>query len=39
MRTTDLDVSKLSVADRIRLAEDLRDSVAADAGDLPREEP
>ena len=35
MRTTDLDVSKLSVAARIQLAEDLRDSVAADTGDLP----
>lgn len=35
MRTTDLDISKLSVAERIQLAEDLWESVAADTGDLP----
>jgi putative addiction module component (TIGR02574 family) len=35
MRTTDLDISKLSVAERIQLAEDLWDSVAADTGELP----
>ena len=35
MRSTDLDISKLSVAERIQLAEDLCDSVAADTGDLP----
>ena len=35
MRTTDLDISKLSVAERIQLAEDLWDSVAAETGDLP----
>ena len=38
MRTTDLDISKLSVAERIQLAEDLWDSVAADTGDLPLSE-
>ena len=35
MRTTDLDISKLSVAERIQLAEDLWDSVAAETGELP----
>jgi putative addiction module component (TIGR02574 family) len=35
MQTTDLDISKLSVAERIQLAEDLWDSVAAETGDLP----
>jgi putative addiction module component (TIGR02574 family) len=35
MQTTDLDIGKLSVAERIQLAEDLWDSVAADTGDLP----
>jgi putative addiction module component (TIGR02574 family) len=35
MQTTDLDISKLSVAERIQLAEDLWDSVAADTGELP----
>ena len=34
MQTTDLNISKLSVAERIQLAEDLWDSVAADTGDL-----
>ena len=35
MRTTDLDISKLSLAERIQLAEDLWDSVAAETGGLP----
>ena len=35
MRTTDLDISRLSVAERIQLAEDLWDSVAAETGELP----
>ena len=35
MRTTDLDISELSVAERIQLAEDLWDSVAAETGELP----
>ncbi len=35
MQTTDLDISKMSVAERIQLAEDLWDSVAAETGDLP----
>jgi len=35
MRATDLDFSRLSVAERIQLAEDLWDSVAADTGELP----
>ena len=35
MRTTDLDISKLSVAERIQLAEDLWDSVASETGELP----
>lgn len=32
---TDLDISKLSIAERIQLAEDLWDSVAAETGELP----
>ncbi|MBE3075016.1 MAG: addiction module protein [Actinobacteria bacterium] len=35
MHTTDLDISKLTVAERIQLAEDLWDSVAAETGELP----
>ena len=35
MRSTDLDISRLSVAERIQLAEDLWDSVAAETGGLP----
>jgi putative addiction module component (TIGR02574 family) len=35
MRTTDLDISGLSLAERIQLAEDLWDSVAAETGGLP----
>ncbi len=35
MRPTDLDISKLSVAERIQLAEDLWDSVAAETGGIP----
>jgi putative addiction module component (TIGR02574 family) len=35
MQTTDLDISKLSVAERIQLAEDLWDSLAAETGELP----
>ncbi|MCX6364344.1 MAG: addiction module protein [Actinobacteria bacterium] len=35
MRTTDLDISKLSLGERIQLAEDLWDSVAAETGGLP----
>ena len=35
MRATDLDISKLSVAERIQLAEDLWDSVAAETGGPP----
>ena len=35
MRTTDLDISKLTLAERIQLAEDLWDSVAAETGELP----
>ena len=35
MRSTDLDISGLSVAERIQLAEDVWDSVAAETGDLP----
>jgi putative addiction module component (TIGR02574 family) len=38
MRSTDLDISRLSVAERIQLAEDLWDSVAAETGDLPLSE-
>ena len=34
MRTTDLDIAKLSLAERIQLAEDLWDSVAAETGGL-----
>ena len=34
MHATDLSISKLSVAERIQLAEDLWDSVAADTCDL-----
>jgi putative addiction module component (TIGR02574 family) len=34
MQTTDFDIGKLSVAERIKLAEDLWDSVAADTGDF-----
>ena len=34
MQPTDLNISKLSVAERIQLAEDLWDSVAAETGDL-----
>ncbi len=35
MPTTDFDISRLSVAERIQLAEDLWDSVAAETGELP----
>jgi len=35
MQPTDLNLSKLSVAERIQLAEDLWDSIAADTDDLP----
>jgi putative addiction module component (TIGR02574 family) len=35
MPTTGFDISKLSVAERIQLAEDLWDSVAAETGELP----
>jgi putative addiction module component (TIGR02574 family) len=35
MRTTDLDITRLSVAERIQLAEDPWDSIAAETGDLP----
>jgi putative addiction module component (TIGR02574 family) len=35
MRSTDVDISKLSVAERIQLAEDIWDSVAAETGELP----
>ena len=35
MRTTGLDISKLSVAERIQLAEDLWDSIAAETGGFP----
>ena len=38
MRATDLDISRLSVAERIQLAEDLWDSVAAETGELPLSE-
>ncbi len=38
MRTTDLDISKLSLAERIQLAEDLWDSVAADTSEVPLSE-
>jgi len=35
MHAADLDISKLTVAERIQLAEDLWDSVAAETGELP----
>lgn len=35
MRTTDRDISKLSLAERIQLVEGLWDSVAAEIGGLP----
>ena len=35
MPTTGFDISKLSVTERIQLAEDLWDSVAAETGELP----
>jgi len=35
MQPNDLDLSKLSVAERIQLAEDLWDSVAEETGGLP----
>ena len=35
MRSADLDISRLSLAERIQLAEDLWDSVAAETGELP----
>ena len=35
MPTTSFDISKLSVSERIQLAEDLWDSVAAETGELP----
>jgi putative addiction module component (TIGR02574 family) len=35
MQPIDLKLSELTVAERIQLAEDLWDSVAADTGDLP----
>jgi putative addiction module component (TIGR02574 family) len=35
MEPIDLKLSELTVAERIQLAEDLWDSVAADTGDLP----
>jgi putative addiction module component (TIGR02574 family) len=35
MRTTDLDISRLSLAERMQLAEDLWDSVAAETGEFP----
>ena len=35
MRDTEFDFSKLSVAERIQLAEDLWDSIAAETGELP----
>jgi putative addiction module component (TIGR02574 family) len=35
MQPNDLDISKLSVAERIQLAEDLWDSVADETGGLP----
>ena len=34
MQPTDLNLAKLSVAERIQLAEDLWDSIAADTGDI-----
>ena len=35
MNPIDLDIAKLSVAERIQLAEDLWDSVSAETADLP----
>lgn len=35
MHGNDLDISRLSIAERIQLAEDLWDSVAAETGGLP----
>ena len=35
MHASDLDINRLSVAERIQLAEDLWDSVAAETGELP----
>jgi putative addiction module component (TIGR02574 family) len=35
MQPIDLKLSELTVAERIQLAEDLWDSIAADTGDLP----
>jgi putative addiction module component (TIGR02574 family) len=35
MQPSDLDISKLTIAERIQLAEDLWDSVAAETGGLP----
>jgi putative addiction module component (TIGR02574 family) len=35
MQTTDFDFSKLSIAERIQLAEDLWDSVVAESTDIP----
>jgi putative addiction module component (TIGR02574 family) len=38
MPSTGFDISKLSVAERIQLAEELWDSVAAETGELPMTE-
>ena len=35
MRASDLDISRLTLDERIQLAEDLWDSVAAETGELP----
>jgi len=35
MRTSDRDISKLSIAERIQLAEDLWDSITAETGGPP----
>jgi putative addiction module component (TIGR02574 family) len=35
MRNTDFDFSKLSIAERIQLAEDLWDSIPAEGADVP----
>jgi len=35
MNPIDLDITKLSIAERIQLAEDLWDSVSAETADLP----
>jgi putative addiction module component (TIGR02574 family) len=35
MQPTDLSISKLSVSERIQLAEDIWDSIAADTGEVP----